>query len=616
MFGGTGGGTVDDTAALVAASDQAITAKMPLRLLPGKTYKFSSWAIPAGCIVEGAGATLRSDGAATGLSSDVPGSSSNLVKLKLLSGCRFDSLTISTPGTESAHPDIMEIGAGVTGDSLTVLSDVQRGDPSVGGMGGIMCPDPNNIRIGTVRTVNIDRPLHLYNTSTTTMATGSVIGFLDVTNYIRGFRADFCSFVLGGARMVGRSPHATPLMQNGHNGVLLQGCSFFQIGDLWIDDAAEHAFRIGGSPATPISAYSGDFQVGDIHIRNCAGCALKINPSRETSPGVSERCLRGSFGYISAYDVGGVDTGGNRELLRLTHFYQGYIAGAYAQTGPDHISAQYLLQLNDCDDILIGDLGGDGVEEAFIIIEGSSDANVLVDGVPAAFGGPVGNIKINRLWGRCNGAEAIRVHAVSAAAYPTTTIFEVGEFTISECQITGFTTNLLNWVAGTSTGVFDISGSVYGLVAPTVSGAPANTVRANIKWGRGWAPLTAFSETLTGTGLHVINNAGLPAASGNYGGGIVMSRLNSARRGAAIVGRQFNVAEEAFGLEFLVSSSTTSSDTLLEALRITHQGALQIRDSAITVPATSTGWASLYVESNALKVKFSNGTIKTIATNP
>jgi hypothetical protein len=525
MHGGIGDGSTNDTAALVAAATAAVAAKMPLRLLPGKTYKFSQWDVPAGCIVEGNGATLRSDGTTvtTPALPALPAPQVGPVQLRLSAGCRFDSLTLSTPGIET-NTNVVEIGAGVVGESLTVVSDAQRTG------GGIVCPIPNNICIGTIRTVNLDRGLLLYNTSTTTQATGTYIGFLDVTSYIRGFRADFTSFTLGGARMTGRSPNAVYGTQ-GQNGVLIMGCSFWSMGDLWIAESAEHAFRIGGSPALPVTAYTGDFQVGNIRASNCGGCAVKVTPTLERTPGVTEKCRRGVFGFVTGYDVGGPATSPNMELLRLTHCYQFYIAGAYAQVQgtSDTVSAECLLRINDCNDVVIGDLGGEGVATAFIRLDGISDAAPLGGpgtGPPSSYGGEVVNLRINRLWGNCNGDDAI---TVDMRGYDTagnlTQVFNVGNISIGGCSITGWADDLVNWAYGTATGIFDVSGTVYGPAATTISGAPAGTVR------------------------------------------------------------------------------------------VTHQGLLQIRDGA-TAPAASAGWASIYVESNALKVKFSNGTVKTIATNP
>lgn len=595
-FGALGDGSTDDTVALNNAMAAAAAAGYTLRLLPGLTYRFSQLTLAANLTLLAAGAALRSDGSLTG----------SAVTVTVGTGCRVDSLLISTPGTET-NTDIMSLGTNVQFGSLTVLSDAQRAG------GGITCTG-QDVHIDVLRTSKIDRPIHFYNQSTTTQTTGGYIGYLDIQGYVRGFRADFCSFRLGKLYMRGRSANASKT--NGHNGVLIQGCEDWSVGDWWIEDPGEHAFRIGGSPGAYCE--SANFQVGNGVAIRTGGCALKINPSFETAPGVTEKCSNFSFGFILGIDIGDTTLGGNEELLRLSHAQHGYIAGAYAITEDAAESAQYALLGNDLDDITIGELGGDAIGAGFVSLDSTSDA----DGV-TQFAGDVTNLRIGRIVGTCGGGNALTV-AMNA--------FNVSQVHIDDMDVTGFTSNFYNHASGTLSGVFEVNGRVRGGTVPNIAGNPGSNLILDIRYlntrslGRGdqvrWTA-GAFQVTTQGFDPSnllpkslFLNSGEGTAAAGAYGGALEASRVGSTRRGGAIAIVQTGAAQENTGWEMSVGNVTTASDSVLSAMRLTHERALQIVDG-ITAPATVTGWSSIYVDTadGDLKIKFGDGTVKTIVTD-
>lgn len=596
-YGAVGDGVTDDTAALQAAFNAASSFENKVALVPGKTYKFSLITIPDNVQIFARGAILKSDSSLSG----------STVTITIGNNVTCDELNVYTDGTET-NTNILSIGTNFTSGLLNVVSTNQRVDGGIVTTGQQFC-------VGTVRTRKIDRPLHFYNQSLSTATTKSYVAYLDVEDFVRAFRADFCSFNIGRIRAVGRSPNASKTP--GHNGVLILGCTNFSIGDCWIDGAGEHAIRIGGSPGTYTN--TSDFSIGNVVAIRPGGCAFKVNPTLLTSPGVTEKCYRGTVGYVLGIDVGDGALAGNEELLRLTHARDLNILGAYAVTRDQTVSAQYALQINDCSNVIIGELGGNALNSGFISINGTSD----VDGV-SFFGGDVTDLRINKLIGAT---------AAANNAIGVNTAFNVGRVFINEMDITGYLVNLLQWSAGTITDVIEISGRVYGSVAPVIDNPPSSSnLIFNIQWnntsafsrgdvlraGAGALQLSMGSMSVASvapSGLF-LNAAQGTAAASAYGGSVEFSRVGSTRRGGAAALIQTGSAQENTGIELLVGSSFTSSDALLPAARVTHERTFAVVDG-VTEPATSTGWAQIYVDSadGDLKIKFGDGTVKTIVVD-
>ena len=592
-------GVADDTADIEAAATAAVAAGAVLRFAPGKTYKFSKITFPAGCCVEMKGATLRSDGSLT-VAGDITVTVGN--------NCTFDELNVTTPGTET-NTDIVSLGTNVKIGILDVRADAQRAG------GGITCTG-DNVKIRRLITRKIDRPIHLNNPSITTQTEESEIGFIDVEDYVRAFRADFCSFTVGGMRAAGRSANASK--SAGHNGVLIVGCADWSMGDLWIEDAGEHAFRIGGSTGTYQTTKN--YQIGVITAVRCGGCAFKANPTLETSAGVTEKAYNGSVKGVIGIDCGDDSLAGNEELLRLTHVNGLEIGFAYAYTDGDSASAQYLVQANDCNGVNIGSLGSENVNAGFVNFDGTSD----VDGINQ-FGGDILGFRIGRLFGVTAGNNAIGVN----------TTFNVGRVHIGLDGIRGFATNVILWSAGTLTDDFELKGWVGGSVAPVYSGVTASDfflvdVRYDNKRaiGRGASarssvthefivPTFDSADYADGANGVFLNNAQGTAGSGNYGGALEFSRVGSSRRGAAIVARQETADDKEVGLEFFTGdSAATATESLNSAMRLTKERSLAVPDG-ITAPSTMSGWAQIYVDTadGDLKVKFGDGTVKTIVVD-
>lgn len=549
QYGAAGDGIADDTSKLSTALTNALMQKKPLRLADSKTYRITQLTIPANSVIIGTG-KLRLAGALTGSNVD----------LTVGDGCKIERLRISTPGTET-NTNFLSLGANVEVGYLEAIADTQRA------LGGVICPTGSNLRLGYLKARKIDTPIWLGTTSLSSQGKGSNIGFIDVESYQLGFRANFCSFSVGGLRAVGRSPNASK--SPGHNGVLVEGCQDWSFGDLWIEDAGEHAFRIGGSRQSHHSPTE-NYKIGVITAIRCGGCALKINPTLLVSAGVTEKAYQGAVAGVLGVDVGDGLLAGNSELLRLSHIDNLNIGFALAYAAGAVTSAQYGLQINDAVGVTIGTLGGESINAGLINIDGASDT----DGINQ-FGGDVSSLRVDRLIGICNGSNAIGVN----------TTFNVGRVYIGLDGARGWTTNLLRWIAGTLTQTFELRGRVEG--APTLSDVPVSdqflvdiSYQNTSRRGRGASVRGASVMELAGA---LFNSGAAPgsfglylnafqgtAGNGNYGASVEFSRIGVTRRGGAIALKQTGGNQEDTGIAILTGHTTPASDQVNEALVIKH----------------------------------------------
>lgn len=651
---------LDAAAAIEEASNISAASGGQVKLTAGRTYNVSKVALAAASKLTAIGAVIAVAGTLTG--SDIDVTIGNFAQ--------FDQLVITSPGTET-NSDICQVGLWVKGDYLEVRSSTQRG-------GGGIVVNPQDTQIGYIKARNVDRPLHLYNTSVSAQTTGTRIGFLDVENYVRAFRPTFCSFSVGGIKAVGRSPNASK--SPGHNTVLIVGCSDFEIGDIWSEDCGEHVVRFGTDGAYRIAQ---NWRIGRIFAIRSGGCPLKINPTfKKTIAGtvavtagsanltgsgtafttdlrrssnirisdtgeiyrileiasdtsatldrnvtttdassaleVMEGVFDGEVASVIGVDVGDGSPEGNEELIRLTHAYGVKIGPSYAFRNGELTTAQSLVRVNDICDVEIASIGADGTAAGSIIIDGTSD----VDGTNQ-FGGDIVDFRVLRLTGKSGGNDSIGV----------STSFNLNRVSIHCDNHYGFAVNLLRWTAGTLTGPFNLTGTIAGSVPPSFVTPPNsdnftidlqyNNARAE---GRGFGSrFTATYELLSAmfsaanaapTGLFLNSSQGTPG-EGNFTAGITGSRVGSSRKAWGIAGRQGSADDKEVGVSiFIGDSATTANEALLEAIHIHHLGALGVIDG-ITAPTARPGFAYTFVDAadGDYKIRFGDGTTKTITVD-
>jgi hypothetical protein len=656
----------DTGPAIEAASVISAASGGQVKLTAGRVYPVSKIAFAAACSLAAIGASIAVAGTRTGAQIDI--TLGNFMK--------FDELVITSPGTE-ANTDICQVGIGVRGLYLEASSTVQRAG------GGILI-SPQDVDIEYIKTRKIDRPIHLYNTSVTAQTTGTRIGFLDAEDYVRTFRATFTEFSLGGIWCVGRSPNAAK--SPGHNTALIVGCRNWDIGDIWSEDTGEHVVRIGGSEgvwavtanytignitalrsggcvlkvnptlnttiAGTVAVASGSatltgtgtsfltalkrdsnvrvvdtgevYRVTAIASNTSSTLDRIVSTTDASSPlEVMEAAWNGSVGNIVGIDVGDTTVIGNEELIRLSHVRGLKIGNCVAFRDGALVSSQYLVQVNDVDDVEIAAMGGTGVNSGFISIDGSSDINADPLEGPIQFGGDVTNLRIGRMHGNCSGNNAIIVN----------TAYRVGKVSIGLDNCSGFLVSLVRWDAGTLNGVFELRGRVTGSVPPAYLTVPNSDLflvdvaynnTRSVGRGSGSRPGTAMLEVLAGafssasgapTGLF-LNGARATAGNGSYGVGMEFSRLGSSRRGASVVPKQMTSDDKKVALAFLYGDTASTTNEALQEAFLAWGGGMALPDG-VTAPATAAGYAILYVDAadGDLKVKFGDGTTKTIVVD-
>lgn len=551
-FGAIANGVTDDKTAIEAAAAYAIANKRHLLFSPNKTYAFSQLVFPNGCAVSAKNATLR-----------YLGGLANASDIALLVGNDnvFDELRLTSSGVE-VNTDNIRLSPRSRIGLLDISADAQRA-------GGYTTSTGDSVYIGYVKSRKIDRPIHLDNTGNPATS-GSYIGFLDIQNYVRGFRAtNTDGGTIGGHNMRTRSPNGA--LDPGHNGLLITDCQNWYIGDGVIEDSGEHSIRLAGTVRAPVNIY-----IGNQVIKRSGGCGVKINPYSAV------RANNIVIAGVQGIDIGQRSLGGgdNKEVVRISHADRvtvGYIS-CDLETEPD--SGQYCLVVNDITDVRVGRISGK--TNAAIRLNKDSD----VDGVDY-LNGPINGLYIDNY---C--ADVDTFGSAIAIQYDGQSL---GNVFIAVNGVSGFATNLVNFVGTpTVTGPIVFTGWVGGTVAPSFANAPANAnVRADLMWStrrysgqaslfdagyQGWQRVTPTAFDLADVkGTHqTINNSGLAAALNAYGGAYEQTRLGSVRRGMALALKQTGANAENTGIAFCCGSSGTATDALFERMVLNHQGNLSI----------------------------------------
>ena len=589
MFGAVGDGSTDDTSAINSALSFASTYSRKV-VFTKKTYKIGALVVPNSSLIRTFGCTFTSIGTLTGTS----------VEFSIGTNCDIDSIVLNTPGTET-NTNFMSIGSGSIIDLIKVTSTAQRAASGITTTG-------QDVTIGRLESVNIDRPLHVDNTGGASASTNFRIGHIKARSYIRAFRVTYSDYGwVGSMDCATRSPTADG--SNGQNGVLLMGAKGWVFGHLRLDDAPEHAFRIGGSTE---GGSNEDIEILSLSAKRSGGCTFKSNSNVS-----GEKVYRVKIGSVYGVDVGENPTAGNSELLRLSHCRDFEIGEAYSSLESATYSAYTGLIMQDCQNIRIGSLGGVNFRKAIVSFDAIDN-----DADPS----DVSGLYIDKLTATCAGGTAISVSMDT---------FNVGEIFIRGMDVSGFTTQLFAWSNGTLNGSFYIEGTVTGAVWPVFTTPPSDDrFRVDIKYLTGYASgqasyirssiyarqmtlPTFVSSSVSPSQLYLLHAGSTSGTAHTLGAGIEFSRLGSTRRGAGIALRQTTTDAKQNGLSFFVGNTgSTASDALVEAVRLHHTGAIQIIDGQ-TAPATEAGWASIYVDTadGDLKIKFGDGTTKTIVVD-
>lgn len=592
-FGLVGDGITDETFKMQLAINASATNGFVLDCLSGNNFLVSSIELPNNTRLKMNDSSLYFDRVATASPSN-----REFLEITVASNCLIDNLNIKHTGGNRSNSYCVDVQGdyNVIG-TISVLSVEQTNNSFINVTG-------NNNTIGKVKTVNVDRPLNIEGVTTTT--TGNTVDKLDFKSYIRGVKIkNSKGYEIGEHFMSGRSPNVNPLaITPGHNGILLEGAPDGVIGNGVVEDAGEHAYRIGGESRIRTT----NVKYGNLKAVRPRGCAFKTNPFGKNQGGV-EDYVDGIF----VNSIEGVDCGDGQlgelgkqpDIVRITSARNVTIVSASSYNVLHPQSGLGGIAVNDCSGITVGTANFKNLASQAFLIRGSQD-------VVAGDEGDVSGINIGKL-------SATLTNASNATGLTFDTTKTVSNVFIDNITITGFTARLIAFASAMQVGGFImLSGRSYGNIAPVISSAPTSN-NCILNWSHngnsyvgkmlGYAFGAAKSQILmtqkladdeTASGLF-INNTNNSADIGSRTGGVEFSRNGTTRRGAAIVGKHTSSNLNQMGLAFLIKNSTLGgSDALVEGVVLKHNGSLNLP----LLPTSASGLVSgdIWNDAGTLKI--------------
>lgn len=545
FYGADPTGLADSTAVLQSAID-----KGGILQLPKGTFKYSYLEFNEPIAIVGEGVLLY-DG-----SVPVSGTASIQINAPMLA----ENFKVRSTGVaENAFDLIQASASNIKIGFLELKSDVQRNQTGGANFYG------ENIFIDKVVSENVARPIAFQPPTLANEIRKNVhVGDVFAKNYIRGFAASYLQEWSLQSLNLKERWSGVVTMTPGYNGILLQDCVGFKIGDCFICDASEHSFRIGGS------GDSSNFEIGNVTSVNSRGCAVKFNVN------VGALCENGSVGRIVGINTGEGMPGGNREVTRLTRIKNITIDSI---SGYEFVSSTLVLQ--DVEKLTVGTVYGENVRARIVQFKTDYDSS----------SGNINGVFIENAFGYMAAGIARAAYGIDYADGDRT----IGNVFIENSFVTGFTHYLC-----TSNSANIYSGPVV-IKAQSLSTDPNGCVEnvANdelffVDWHKGsarysgrayGASLTAQNAIQSGQfanltsvtseqkGALFFRSVATPSKNA-YGAGVAFSRLNSDRRGFAIVAKQTGDLEQNMGIAFLCGHGSIATDELFEQMILKHNGAI------------------------------------------
>ena len=514
-----------------------------LQSLPDQEYRITSGlSIPSGTRITG---HLR---LVTSMTSGV--------MLSIGSNVTIDQMTIRYDGVVPTAATV-PIGRDFKCRELRASSPVETGN-------SFLTIDNTGLDIDLLETTGITRPITIgLNGAIPTI--GGRVRTMIVNTFIRGLAVNHAyGFTVDTFIARGRAAAATK--SPGHNGILLSGASGLVIGKAYIDGAAEHAFRVGGSP---VGGKSNDCQIGSLITANTGGSPFKANDN-------TALCENWTIGSIMALGSLGAAPGRNSELLRLSHVKNFYIGSATARRNGGTYSVSGGLHVADATDVHVGVLDLEDYLTEAVAVRDQDDS----------FDRPVSRITVGylRAVGSTNPILAL------ASAAPVTDIQIADGY---------FDTTSANLVAADTFAVINspieiagyLKGGGEGVSGPAAANTNARIRRPNgsATFGRG---LTAGGDLGVSSrpfnpgnvsqasfgGIHVVAQ-GVTAATGALGAGFSASRPGApGRRGMAMVPFQDGSAANNVGVGLYAGSNATATDELRNQWQFRYNGNLDFRN--------------------------------------
>ena len=543
-FGAVGDGVTDDTAALQAFFD----AGGNLYLVEG-TYLYDYLEFNTPFSMTGNG-VLRYSGAAP---------TSGIASIQINVAISAESLRISSSGSaENAFDYIQASADDIRIGLLELKADVQRNQTGGANFYG------SNLFIDQVVAENVARPIAFQPPSGTTLRTNIHLGSLVAKNYIRGLALSYAdNWSVGSVHVETR--WAGAVVTPGYNGILLQACNDWTIGECYIADAPEHSFRIGGDADTT------NFSIGQITSVNSAGCAMKFNVN------VGYLAKNGQVGQLVAINTGEGSTAGNKEVVRLTRIKAITIGSV---TGLVWVTNCFAIQ--DVEDLTVGEVYAENVSARVINTRTDYDGSTgNIDGV--TFGTVVAYMQ--------NTARAAYGFAYEDGART------LGNITIENSFVTGFSNFLATAGAANiySGPIFirarslstDAAGGVENVTDTTLfqldyTRGPSSYKGSAYNYSNSAENTysqTQFVNSATVTSVEkaaMFLRSNVTPAADTYGAGLSFSRLESDRRGAAVVAKQTGANAFNMGLSFLCAANSAATDLVFERMVLKHNNTMWV----------------------------------------
>lgn len=341
VWGIAGDGVADDLAGFNLAAARAVALGVPLVCEYGQVFAMSDApTLPTGLRLITNGATFKITATTTG----------NTSFFDVLAGSRIDHINVSVPTGVRRDRCIRITGDDVQIGKITLTStDVQT--TSEADDSGVIIRNGARMWIGMIDVTNYDRAVIVTGT------TDSAIGRVNVTGYVRGLYAwDNVNLKVMGGHIKTRSVNGAE--SAGHNGLLLACTSpasqrWCRFENLVIENAGEHAIRIGGDDDGTPTGYHEHIWITNFAVYDCNGCGVKILGTNAVTPTARNKSIW-LTGVIE--DAGrGVGSGENRVGVLIQHADHVYLSvrvmkrdQTYSCTYPVYIDSAASVTLADC----------------------------------------------------------------------------------------------------------------------------------------------------------------------------------------------------------------------------------------------------------------------------
>jgi len=539
-FGAVGDGVTDDTAAI-----QAFFSAGGNLYLPEGTYLYDYLEFNTPFSMTGNG-VLRYSGAAP---------TSGTASIQINVAVSAESLRISSSGSaENAFNYIQASADDIRIGLLEMKADVQRNQTGGANFYG------SNLFIDQVVAENVARPIAFQPPSGTTLRTNIHLGSLVAKNYIRGLALSYAdNWSVGSVHVETR--WAGAVVTPGYNGILLQACNNWTIGDCYIANAPEHAFRIGGDQNCT------NFTINSVHAVDSAGCGFKINTN------VGTTTSDGQIGRLFVDNAGEGSVYGNTEAVRLAR-----VRNLSIESIDCVVRATRCLILADVENLYVGSITGENIIARAVQFQPDMDGTGVAN---------IKNIYIGNVVAYMN-ADARAAFGIGYGAYTVDNVIIANAFATGMSTYlaeAGADTTYLNTVrincSSLSTDTNLAVENQPATAAIFVDWAKGNKrlignasiVSASANYGISDAPFN--SGNISGDGYGTVTLRGSNTAGvGAYGGALSFFRPGSGRRGGAVAVKQTGANSQDVGLEFLISSASSASEALRIGATIKHNGSV------------------------------------------